>query len=175
MSLTLLTGGVRAGKSRLAARLADAASDAVVYSATAVAGDDEMTARIENHRAARPASWRTIEAPLDLAGALSSSGRSFVIVDCLTLWVSNLMHEDVSDKEVLDRSGRALAAALDRAAVVVTNEVGGGIVPANALGRRFQDVLGRVNIQWCAAAADAYLVVAGRALPLVVPSGAADA
>lgn len=175
MSLTLLTGGVRAGKSRLATALANESSDDVVYIATATAGDDEMAARIAAHRAQRPASWRTIEAPLDLAGALSSSGTSFAVIDCLTLWVSNLIHEGVSDTDILERSSGALASARDRAAVVVTNEVGGGIVPANALGRRFQDLLGRVNVQWSAAAADAYLVVAGRTLPLTPPSGVADA
>lgn len=168
MSLTVLVGGARSGKSSLAVRRA-ASADTVVFIATGEAGDEEMAARIEAHRAERPTGWTTTEEPVELRAALESSpANAFVIVDCLSLWVSNLMGRDWDDASIEAEAARVAAAALERSAetVVVTNEVGLGIVPATPLGRRFRDVLGRVNATFAEVADEAFLVVAGRTLLL---------
>lgn len=168
MGLRLLVGGARAGKSSLAARFASAAGAPVTLVATAEALDEEMTRRIARHRAGRPEDWRTIEEPLDLGRALRDAGEDVVIVDCLTLWVSNSMGAGLSDAEIEERARAAAALAADRRSpsFVVTNEVGLGIVPASEAGRRFRDLLGCVNALWANAAEEVLLVVAGRALRL---------
>ena len=167
--LTFLVGGARSGKSRLAVRLATDTGRPVTFIATGEPGDDEMAERIRRHRVERPPAWTTIEEPLDLEAALSKSDAgSIVIVDCLTLWVANLIGRDLSDAEIEHRadSSARLAAAHPGGAVVVSNEVGMGVVPANALARRYADALGRVNSIWADVANAAFLVVAGRALRL---------
>lgn len=176
MPLTLLLGGAGAGKSRLAVRLAAAWSGPVVVIATAEARDREMAERIRRHRQQRPPEWATVEEPLDLEGALSSiPAGTLAVVDCLTLWVSNLMEQGLSDGEIEDRAGKAvsLAASSTARTVAVSNEVGSGVVPANALARRYRDLLGRVNAIWAEAADRAALVVAGRVLPLAEPEAIA--
>ena len=156
--ITLLIGGARSGKSALALRLAEGE---VVFIATAEPGDAEMAERIERHRAERPATWRTVEEPVDLAGALRDAPPdACVIVDCLTLWVANTMDEERA------RDAAAVAAARPGATIAITNEVGLGIVPANALAREYRDLLGRVNAIWAEAAERVLLVVAGRTLEL---------
>lgn len=175
MALTVLTGGMRSGKSRLAVRLAAASGDDVVVLATAEPRDDDMAARIRRHRAERPDDWATVEEPVDLAEALAATpADATVVVDCLTLWVSNLIDRGREDAEVLDHASRAarLAAGRHGATIVVTNEVGGGVIPANPLARRYADLLGRVNAVWAEHADRAYLVVAGRVLPLQPPDAA---
>lgn len=175
MTLTVLTGGARSGKSAAAVAAAAASGAPVTFIATAEPGDDEMAERIQRHRAERPAHWTTVEAPRDLAGAVAGvDPADTVIVDCLSIWTTNRMLEDppVDGAElVAEASGLAVQlAARPGLAVVVTNEVGSGIVPATPLGREFRDLLGSVN-QAVARAADAtYLVVAGRLLPLVDPA-----
>ena len=164
--MTLVLGGARSGKSAYAEGLL-AHHPAPVYVATAEAGDGEMEERICQHRARRGVTWRTVEAPLDLAGALQTEatpGRA-LLVDCLTLWVSNLMGADRD----ADREGERLIAVLAglRAPVVfVSNEVGLGIVPDNALARRFRDHAGRLNQIVAAACQRVVFVAAG--LPLVM-------
>ena len=141
----------------------------VVLIATAEARDEEMTARIERHRSARPEVWTTIEEPIDLEGALEGvEPDACVVIDCLTLWVSNLMERGLSDDRIEERGrkGAILAAGRGSPTIVVTNEVGWGIVPTNELARRFRDVLGEVNKAWADASANALLMVAGKALPL---------
>ena len=172
MALTLLLGGARSGKSALAARAAGAWAGPVEVVVTAEARDAEMAARIERHRAERPAGWRTVEAPRELEAALRDADPgALVVVDCLTLWVSNLMELGLDDRRVgeLARSAAALAAARPAPTVAVSNEVGAGIVPADALSRRYRDLLGQVNAVWAAAADQALLLVAGRAVPLLDP------
>jgi adenosylcobinamide kinase / adenosylcobinamide-phosphate guanylyltransferase len=172
MALTLLIGGARAGKSHLSVRLAERAGLPVTFIATAEAGDDEMEARIARHRADRPDQWTTVEEPLHLARALELAGADVtVIVDCLTLWVSNLLLAGQDDEEVQDRAVDAArrAANRDGPTMVVTNEVGSGVHPSSALGRQFRDLLGRVNTIWADQADTAFLVVAGRAIPLQAP------
>lgn len=172
--LTLLLGGARSGKSTAAVRLAEVSGAPVCFIATSprIAGDDDLDARIDAHRAERPVHWRTIEAEFDLAGALTDAADHHAIVDCLTVWLGNLMHHDRTDEEILATSAAALAIAARRAAdtTVVTNEVGMGIVPADAMSRRYRDLLGRINQAWVEQADRALLVIAGRTLPLTDPA-----
>jgi adenosylcobinamide kinase / adenosylcobinamide-phosphate guanylyltransferase len=172
MALTLLLGGARSGKSALAERLAAHFDGPVAVVVTAQARDAEMAERIRRHQAGRPAGWRTVEEPLDLEAAIARTpGDALVLLDCLTLWVSNLMEQGLTDEQVVRRARSAAAAAAARAGptVVVSNEVGAGIVPADALARRYRDLLGQVNAAWAAAADQALLLVAGRAVPLLDP------
>ena len=172
MALSVLLGGARSGKSRLAVRLARSGDRPVTFVATAEARDAEMADRIARHRAERLPTWSTREEPLDLRGALEGvpDGET-VVVDCLTLWVSNLIERGQSDAEVMDhaRAAAAVAATRDGVVIAVSNEVGSGIVPMTALGRRFQDLLGEVNAAWVDAADRAGLMVAGRVLWLPQP------
>jgi len=167
--LTLVLGGARSGKSRFAEGLVTRAPPPWTYIATAQAFDDEMRARIAAHRDGRLPGWRTVEAPMDLAGALRDAPGP-VLVDCLTLWLSNLMLAE-SD---LAAATAGLTAALDRAAptVLVSNEVGLGIVPDNALARRFRDAAGILHQQLAARASCVVFTVAG--LPLFVKGSADD-
>ena len=169
MGLSLLIGGARAGKSSLAARLAHKTGLPVTFVATAEAGDEEMKQRIARHRAERPAEWTTLEESVALAQAIDRAGADdTVIVDCLTLWVSNLVLAGHDDEEVQARAEAVVAQAAGRAGhtLVITNEVGLGIHPDSDLGRRFRDLLGRVNAIWADQAQEVFLVVAGRALTL---------
>jgi adenosyl cobinamide kinase/adenosyl cobinamide phosphate guanylyltransferase len=164
----LLLGGARSGKSSTAVRLAAQAGLPVTFVATAEAGDAEMAQRIERHRTARPAGWTTVEAAIDLLAAVDSvPATDFLIVDCLTLWVSNLIGTGRSTEEVLAEADRVATALGRRRCVILSNEVGLGIVPANELARRYRDILGTVNAAFAAAASQTLLMVAGRALPLV--------
>lgn len=169
MGLSVLLGGARSGKSDLSARLATASGRPVVVIVTAEARDEEMTDRIRRHRAARPSSWMTVEAPRALREAVRElEGGAFAVLDCLTLWVSNLMEAGVSDDEIVDEA-REIATTLakrDASSVVVTNEVGLGLVPMHEVARRYRDTLGRVNAAFVSEAERAYLMVAGRAFSL---------
>jgi adenosylcobinamide kinase/adenosylcobinamide-phosphate guanylyltransferase len=164
--LTFLLGGVRSGKSTLAVRLASR-HEQVAFIATAEAGDAEMRRRISRHRAERPTGWTTIEEPLDLLAALGAAPpAACLVIDCLTLWVSNLVLAGVSDGDALRRAAQAAEAAAARASIVVSNEVGMGIVPERELGRRYRDLLGSVNVVFAEAAGRLLLVHAGRAVEL---------
>jgi adenosyl cobinamide kinase/adenosyl cobinamide phosphate guanylyltransferase len=170
LTLTLLIGGARSGKSALAVRLASSGSAPITLVATAEALDDEMAARIASHRSERPSTWATVEEPLDLEPALSSTTvEGTVVIDCLTLWVANLLGAGRTDAEVLAGAGKVAVLAGERPGkvVVVTNDVGSGIVPGDALSRRYRDLLGRVNSVFAEKAADAFLVVAGLVVPLM--------
>ena len=168
MPLVLLLGGARSGKSSLALRLARAQEAPVVFLATAEALDPEMAARIASHRGERPPEWTTLEEPLHLRAALESTeGERCLVVDCLTLWTANALAR--LGAEEAEREARACAAAAAARAgltLAISNEVGLGIVPERALGRRYRDLLGHVNAAWAEVADAAYLLVAGRALPL---------
>lgn len=176
--LTLILGGARSGKSRVAQRLA-APAQRVCYLATAVRGDDaEMAGRIDRHRTDRPSSWSTVEEPLALADAVEMAVRDadVVLVDCLTLWLSNLSWEHrASEPSRLEESVQAQIrriadAARTRRVILVSNEVGSGTVPESPVARAFRDVQGFLN-QWVAEAADeVILAVAG--LPLYLKPGA---
>lgn len=172
--LTFLLGGARSGKSALAVEIGRRHDGPVAYVATSprIPGDDDLADRIDRHRAERPAAWTTIEADVELAAAVGSADpAALVIVDCVTVWVGNLLHHGDADDDVLAATGELLAAVAGRAAptVAVGNEVGLGIVPANDLARRYRDLLGRVNQRTAAAATTALLLVAGRAIELGDP------
>jgi adenosylcobinamide kinase/adenosylcobinamide-phosphate guanylyltransferase len=168
MTLVLLTGGARSGKSALAVALGERHGGDVVFLATAEQGDAEMAARIGRHRAERPKGWTTVEEPLALEEAIAGVDPSAcLLVDCLSLWAANLLA--IADGEAVVRAAAASAAAAAArpgATVAVTNEVGLGVVPTSALGRAYRDVLGRVNAIWAEQADESYLVVAGRVLAL---------
>ncbi|HJR96293.1 MAG TPA: bifunctional adenosylcobinamide kinase/adenosylcobinamide-phosphate guanylyltransferase [Actinomycetota bacterium] len=169
MAVTLLTGPVSSGKSRLAASLAAMWEGRVELVVTAEAGDEEMRERIERHRAERPEAWVVHEEPLDLGSAIAAfSDDAFAIVDCLTLWTSNRLGagDDGAIVVGLAREAAELAASRMAPTVVVTNEVGWGIVPVNDLARAYRDVLGGVNAEFASRADRAWLVVAGRAVAL---------
>ena len=176
--LVLITGGARAGKSDFATGLARDAGRDVLFVATARAGDDEMRERIAHHRASRPAEWDTLEEPIDPAGALARRGGRYdtVVLDCMTLWVSNLLLTLEGDREV--QAGRVLEKIHellawhqggDSSLIIVTNEVGMGIVPDNPLGRLYRDVLGKANRLVAASADRVYLLVAGVPMQLKPP------
>jgi adenosylcobinamide kinase / adenosylcobinamide-phosphate guanylyltransferase len=172
MGLTLLLGGARSGKSALALRRAAAAGAPVVFIATGEALDAEMEARIARHRAERDPSWTTIEAPLEPEPALADADRqACVLIDCLSLWVANLLQSGLGEEEILARGAAAAASACRREGptIAVSNEVGMGVVPEHELGRRYRDLLGRVNAAWAERAEEALLVVAGRTLKLEAP------
>jgi adenosylcobinamide kinase / adenosylcobinamide-phosphate guanylyltransferase len=174
MTLTVLIGGARAGKSALAAELAGRFDGPVAVVATAEARDEEMRSRIELHRARRPAAWMTVEEPLALREAVSALDDDvFVVVDCLTLWVANVLEREDSEQAIVAEAQAVAGAAVARSAptLVVTNEVGLGIVPATPLGRRYRDVLGAVNAVFVEHADQAALVVAGRLLRLETAAG----
>ncbi len=164
--VTLITGGVRSGKSSHAIALAMGQLEArLFFLATAEALDEEMRARIARHRETRPVGFETIEEPLHLCVVLQAlAGRADVVVlDCLTLWVANLMERGFDDDTILVE-GEALAMALTQApfeAIVVTGEVGWGIVPENPAARRFRDLLGWVNQRVAQAASKVLLMAAG--------------
>jgi len=166
-SSLFVLGGARSGKSRYAQSRAEAMPGDPVFIATAEAFDDEMRERIARHRADRDARWRTVEAPRKLPAAIDAlnDAESVVLVDCLTLWVSNLLLADAD----IPAAGRQLSDAIARfegALILVANEVGLGIVPDNALARRFRDAAGLLNQSVAAAADEVVLLTAG--LPLAL-------
>ncbi len=164
--LTLVLGGARSGKSRYAETLVMASPPPWIYVATAEPFDDEMTARIAEHRGRRGEHWQTVDAPLDLAAAIAGAPpAATVLVDCLTLWLNNLMFKERDIDAETERLEAALAAR-NAPAVLVSNEVGSGIVPDNAEARRFRDLQGRLNQRIAARADRVVLLVAG--LPMVV-------
>jgi adenosylcobinamide kinase/adenosylcobinamide-phosphate guanylyltransferase len=166
--LTLVLGGARSGKSRYAEWLIATYPPPWIYVATAEARDDEMAERIAAHRARRAAEWQTVEAPHDLASALAAApAGAAVLVDCLTLWLSNLME---AGSDIEDQTARLHEALAGRSGpvVLVSNEVGLGIVPDNALARRFRDLQGTLNQRLASQAARVVMMVAG--VPIAVKS-----
>ncbi|HZD31073.1 MAG TPA: bifunctional adenosylcobinamide kinase/adenosylcobinamide-phosphate guanylyltransferase [Candidatus Angelobacter sp.] len=160
-----MLGGVRSGKSRYAQQLA-AVGERVAFIATAEGLDDDMRQRIARHREDRPASWTTIEAPLALEDALLQCGSDFdtILVDCLTVWTANLMQRAASGGDAPQAHAERLVQILHRipaSVILVSNEVGSGIVPDNELGRSYRDLLGLVNQRVAAGSDEVILLVAG--------------
>jgi len=170
--LILILGGARSGKSTFAERLAAGRGERITYLATGAACDEEMAERIARHRAERPAAWRTVECPLDPAAAVRAhaADTDCFLLDCATLLVSNLLlAEDSAGEETVCRALDALLAAYREDMtnlIIVSNEVGLGLVPEYPLGRLYRDALGRFNQQVAAAADTVYFLVAG--LPLEI-------
>ena len=187
--LILILGGARSGKSTFADRLAASSGRSVAFIATATAGDDEMRERIARHRASRPQGWHTLEEPLDLVRAVRQAAElaDVLLLDCVTLWLGNMLlqepgqHDKIGEGEEEfnttgglfdDRAVKEIEALLvavkslgpNKTLIVVTNEVGLGIVPANPLGRLYRDTLGYVNQRLAQAADHVYLMVAGMAV-----------
>lgn len=173
MVSVLLLGGARSGKSLLSERLAsELAFDLglpVIALVTAEPIDEEMQARIERHQADRPPGWSTVEAPYDLLEAVAEvPDTEIIVVDCVTVWLSNLLVRGDSPEQI-EAEGQALADVLAKRggpSFAVSNEIGLGIVPGDSLSRSFRDIQGRVNQALAATLDHAYLVVAGRLLPL---------
>ncbi|HYW79395.1 MAG TPA: bifunctional adenosylcobinamide kinase/adenosylcobinamide-phosphate guanylyltransferase [Thermoguttaceae bacterium] len=174
--ILLITGGCRSGKSAHAQRLAESIVGRHVYVATCPITDDEMRERVARHQQQRRHhDWETIEEPTDLADAILRTGnRAVVLVDCLTLWVNNLMYEaeklekEVEEQEVERLCGQVLDACRRHEGTIlfVTNEVGMGIVPDNAISRRYRDLVGRCNQTMAAGADEVTLVASGIPLTL---------
>lgn len=158
----LVLGGARSGKSRCAQQRAEALPGPHRFVATAEARDDEMRDRISRHRAERDARWQTLEAPRGLAAVLDAQSGSgaVLLIDCLTLWATNLLLDD-ADMEAATTHLSEAVARFDGTLILVANEVGFGIVPDNPLARRFRDVAGRINQQVAAVVHEVVLVVAG--------------
>lgn len=173
--LVLVIGGARSGKSTFAERLAAGSQRSVAYIATATAFDDDMRTRIARHRAQRPSAWHTIEESLDLPRAMKQAAAvaDVLLLDCMTVWLSNWLlvsGDAVPDNNAADVSAQAAVETLlavwraypaGKTLIVVTNEVGQGIVPAYELGRLYRDILGRINQRLAVAAERVYLMVAG--------------
>jgi adenosylcobinamide kinase/adenosylcobinamide-phosphate guanylyltransferase len=173
--LTLILGGARSGKSGYGERLARSLGDDVLFVATAQAFDEEMAARIGRHRAERPSHWRTVEAPLNAAAEMGGEPAAVVLLDCVTLLVSNIilgLGDEPEESLAQTAVDAELDVLLEKLAdwngrwIIISNEVGLGIVPENRLARIYRDVLGRANQRLAAAAAEVILMVAG--LPVVV-------
>ena len=176
--LSLVIGGARSGKSRFAQFLG-ATAERVVYIATARVEDAEMAARIAQHRQTRPAHWTTIEEPLEIGGAIErhSAGCDFLLLDCLTLWLSNFCweHREMGDAGIqaaaFQELARVAAASAAANVVLVTNEVGCGLVPESPVGRRFRDLQGWVNQEAARSAEWVHHVVAGISVTIKRPEG----
>ena len=168
-TVTLLLGGVRSGKSHYAQQLGEHAAR-VVFVATAQAADDEMRRKVERHRTNRPEHWQTVEEPLALAEAIAQHGPTcdLMIIDCLTFFAANLLDAEADEQSSID--GLCLALEAPACSVVlVSNEVGSGVVPEYPSGRRFRDLLGEMNQSVARVASNVLLLVAG--LPLVLKGG----
>lgn len=178
--LTFILGGARSGKSALAQRLAGQRATRVAYVATAQALDSEMASRIAAHRRARPAQWLTLELPCGVGAALRREPpqADLVLLDCLTLLVSNALLAAAGDEQAPDESAVARAVEAEVSAlllaiqessfewIVVSNEVGMGLVPPYPLGRMYRDLLGKANVQLAQVASEAYFLIAGMPIPL---------
>ena len=161
----LITGGCRSGKSRFALDYANRHFTNRLYLATGQALDEEMKERIRNHRKERGQDWRTVEEPVNIAGAIDQEAATagIILIDCITLWVSNMLLRDMPEEEIM-RSVGALAEKIHKplcSFILVTNEVGAGIVPENRLARRFRDLAGMANQKLAACADEVYWLVAG--------------
>jgi adenosylcobinamide kinase/adenosylcobinamide-phosphate guanylyltransferase len=173
----LVGGGVRSGKSDFALRLARRLGPRRAFVATAQAFDDEMRLRIAEHRRTRGPDFETFEEPFTLSATLRSQTADVVVVDCLTLWLSNLLLRDETSAAILAAVDE-LAAVLDerrRSVILVTNEVGMGIVPETPLGRRFRDLAGIAHQRLAAVADEVYFAVLGTMLRIKPTVGSADA
>lgn len=174
--LIFISGGCRSGKSAFALKIAEKISGDWLYLATCPSGiDDEMDSRIDKHILERGSGWLSVEEPIDLAGAIRENSRlGVILIDCLTLWVSNLMHRafidkvEITEDEISERCGDLICACREAQSnlIFVSNETGMGIVPDNEASRKFRDLLGRCNQVMASASDEAYFMVSGLSLKL---------
>ncbi|MEW6482949.1 MAG: bifunctional adenosylcobinamide kinase/adenosylcobinamide-phosphate guanylyltransferase [bacterium] len=166
--IIFITGGARSGKSQYAIWLAKERGDQVTFVATCISTDSEMRERIEEHKKMRPKEWSTVEESLNLSRVIAKITTSVIIIDCLTLWIANLMEAKM---DVVEASKDLFSALkkVKKTAIVVSNEVGSGIVPDNRLAREFRDMAGVVNHQMAQIADEVYLMVAG--IPVKIKGG----
>lgn len=165
---TMLLGGVRSGKSSLAQRIASAQPLGVSLIATAERIDEDMSVRIDRHIAERPDGWTTIEEPVHVASAVARAEDDFVIVDCITVWMGNLLHYGWEHEAIMVAVDELATVLVERRSpsVVVSNEVGLGIHPSSSLGRAYRDLLGAANSRLATRSSASHFLVAGRVLPL---------
>lgn len=181
MKTILITGGARSGKSRFAHELAAKLSEAVLFVATAEAGDEEMKQRIEEHKRSRPKTWSTLEVTSHVGSHIQQrlSGAGVVVVDCITLLVNNIfnrfndredehMYASLLEEELMSEIGELLECInqVNASFIIVTNEIGLGVVPADRVSRIYRDLLGKANQMLAERADEVYLMVAGVALPV---------
>lgn len=163
--ITFITGGIKSGKSNLAVEKASKENQKVAFVATATAFDDEMADRIKKHQQARPASWSLFEEPHNIDTIIEKiiNKYNIVIIDCLGIWVTNLMMSELSDIEITNKATDLIKtfAKIDYHLIIVSNETGLGLIPANKMGRRFCDLLGVINQKIAKAADEAYLMTSG--------------
>jgi len=168
--LIFVTGGARSGKSAYAQQRVEAIPGELLYVATGTAGDDEMATRIAKHQQQRGERWATLEEPCDVLTRLpeAAAGKSGVLFDCVTLWLSNLMLRGDDDEAILAEAARLpeVVREMSGTVVLVSNELGSGIVPENAMARRFRDLAGKVNQELAASTDRAWVVISGIPLQL---------
>ena len=164
-AIIYVTGGARSGKSRLAEEMAERLGERLCYVATGEPGDDEMRARIARHRERRGPKWRTIEEPIELTNAIRENDGRFdgILIDCVTFWLANMLEKYGDTHKALDQvaSLAAIFPGLQTPLIVVSNEVGMGIVPENALARAFRDLAGEANELLAKAADEVYVMFSG--------------
>ncbi|MFC1624116.1 bifunctional adenosylcobinamide kinase/adenosylcobinamide-phosphate guanylyltransferase [Candidatus Omnitrophota bacterium] len=174
--ITFILGGARSGKSSYAIELAKSIKGTVAFIATSEALDEEMKKRIDLHKKKRPLDWETFEEPKDILGLLKKMRHDFeiIIIDCLTLFISNLLSEDLDESAIEDRISEMLKllGSSKLESIIISNEVGLGIVPDNPLGRRFRDLAGKIN-QMVAQEADVVFFMAA-GLPLMIKGGSSE-
>lgn len=168
-NFTFITGGSRSGKSSHAQKLAEEAGKKRLYIATAQALDDEMAKRISRHQKERGKDWRTVEEPVNIAEVIGTSNEyEAILLDCLTLWLCNVMHEEESDEIIFEQIDNLVRACIECKTnlIVISNETGSGIIPGDPLSRRFSDLAGLMNQKMAAAANQVILTVSG--IPLTI-------
>ena len=162
--IIFITGGVRSGKSKFAVELAKRLHKKVVFIATLKPGDKEMKERVRLHQASRPKDWLVIEEPLDLTNTLKKLPQArLIIIDCLTLWISNLLALGLKEENILKRAEDLIKATKDIKSpiIFVSNEVGWGVVPTNKIARRFRDIVGKIHQEIAENSDEVYLMVSG--------------
>lgn len=167
--IVFITGGARSGKSAFAVARAKKSKGGVIFLATGKPADSEMRARVRKHKRSRPRAWRTVEEDINIAAVISKLEKEqVVIIDCLTLWLSNLLLSGRGEEEILKKVKEFIAALKNTASsvIIVSNEVGGGVVPENKLARAFRDIVGIAHQRIVKVSDEAYFVVCGIPLPL---------
>lgn len=161
--IVFILGGVKSGKTLHAISRAIRHGGSITYLATAIAGDKEMKAKIEEHKKLRPKNWGTIEEPLDLLGRVKKINQKAIIIDCINFWLSNLLASGISKKAILEKTSALCSLLREKKmhSFVISNEVGLSLVPPNRAGRQFQDLLGKINQLIAERANEVYLMVAG--------------